>query len=89
MPQLKKEAAPEPKLSTFSPPGVQAELDYWERLIFSFDMDKDPSNPGANPNPRSTRGSRPPRQGSSATPTAPPHNDPSQVLTPLSRAGAH
>lgn len=88
MPQLKKEAPLEPELSTFNPAGVQAELDYWEKLIFSFDMDEDSSRPGPNSNPRSTRKSRPAHRGTSSAVTA-PHANPSQVFASFFRASAH
>jgi len=45
---------------------AQAELDNWERLIFSFDMDKDTVNPGDNANRRNTRRSRSVSQPSTA-----------------------
>ncbi|KAF7975748.1 hypothetical protein HWV62_8531 [Athelia sp. TMB] len=72
--QLKKEAPADPELSKYSPPGAQAELDYWERLVFSFDMDRDPD---PNAQPRNTRGSRPSQRV--AAPATASHDDASQI----------
>ncbi|KAI0052907.1 hypothetical protein FA95DRAFT_1586473 [Auriscalpium vulgare] len=68
---LKSEPAPaeEGLLASFDPASIQAELDIWEHLNFSFDMDKDQHNPrqGAS---SSGRGGASNRARSSSTPGA-------------------
>lgn len=58
---LKTEDLTDPAELTINRAG--AELDHWKRLIFSFEMDKDSTNPSGNTSPN-TRGSRSASQSS-------------------------
>jgi hypothetical protein len=64
-------------LSGFNSFPAQAELDYWERLIFSFDMDREPTNSSGSNNARRSR-------STTQTPTAAAGSNDSSRVWPLS-----
>jgi hypothetical protein len=75
---LKTETSADPDLATQS---AQSELDNWERLIFSFDMDKDAAGPSSNRNTRDTRSSR--SAGQPSTSATGPNEGSSSRVRPL------
>ena len=86
---LRTEAAPsEEALTSFDFAGVQSELDLWENLSFSFDMDKDRSNPSGHAPHTTTRSHR--TRSASTSSAAPSNSRPqSSMVSPPSRDRAH